>query len=146
MDFYLKCLLDILHDCLEEYKETYPFLNDVYFWSIYRDYNVQRYLPGQGYKAWHCENNGPRVGSDRVLAWMIYLNDVPDGGTEFNYELPNLDAKTGTLAIWPAGWTHFHRGIVSETKTKYIVTGWFSYVEESAGGGVKDEYAKGKKK
>lgn len=138
-DVYLQLMISILSDCMEEYKEKYFFLNDIYVWTIEPVYNIQRYEPGQGYKAWHCENNGPGKGSERIMAWMIYLNDVPDGGTEFNYELPNLDAKTGTVAIWPAYWTHFHRGIVSHTKTKYIVTGWFSYVEESAGGGVKDE-------
>jgi hypothetical protein len=59
--------------------------------------------------------------------WMIYLNDVTKGGTYFdNYDL-TFDAVEGRLLIWPAFWTHFHRGIVSKTETKYIATGWFSY-------------------
>jgi hypothetical protein len=130
-NIFLNLMIDILNDCLNEYIEEYYFLRKVHTWTIDPHYNLQRYKPGEGYYAWHCENNGPGpISKDRVLAWMIYLNDVPDGGTEFNYELPNLEAKVGTVAIWPAHWTHFHRGIVSNTKTKYIATGWFVYTKE----------------
>ena len=60
---------------------------------------------------------------------MFYLNTVKDGGTYFeNYDL-SLEAVEGRLVIWPAYWTHFHRGIVSKTETKYIATGWFSFVD-----------------
>ena len=58
---------------------------------------------------------------------MLYLNTEPDGGTYFdNFEL-EMDAVEGRLVIWPAYWTHFHRGIISETETKYIATGWYTF-------------------
>jgi hypothetical protein len=59
---------------------------------------------------------------------MTYLNDVPNGGTDFYYypEL-NLQAKKGLTIIWPSDWTHTHRGVISKTHEKYIVTGWFSF-------------------
>jgi hypothetical protein len=57
---------------------------------------------------------------------MIYLNDVEDGGTEFMKQKHTEKAEAGKLIIWPADWTHAHRGEVSTTKTKYILTGWFS--------------------
>ena len=38
-----------------------------------------------------------------------------------------MDAGEGRLVIWPAYWTHFHRGIISETETKYIATGWYTF-------------------
>jgi hypothetical protein len=56
---------------------------------------------------------------------MLYLNDVDDGGTEFKYQKLILKAKKGNLVIWPAEFTHTHRGVVSKTKEKYIATGWF---------------------
>ena len=36
------------------------------------------------------------------------------------YEEP----KTGKIVCWPCDWTHTHRGIISDTETKYIMTGW----------------------
>ena len=39
-----------------------------------------------------------------------------------------LKAEAGKCVIWPSGWTHMHRGIVAPDETKYITTGWFSYV------------------
>ena len=57
---------------------------------------------------------------------MTYLNDVEDGGTEFYYQKLKTKAKKGLTLIWPTDFTHTHRGIVSKTKEKYIVTGWFT--------------------
>ncbi len=91
---------------------------------IDNSYVLQRYLPNEGYYALHCETGSP-ANMMRVLAWMIYLNDVPDGGTHFSEQEYDCEAKAGRLVIWPAYFTHMHRGIVSTTSTKYIVTGWY---------------------
>ena len=98
-------------------------------WDVDTQYNLQKYNPGQGYHVSHCENAGG-IAMTRVLAWMIYLNTVNDGGgTSFdNYNIQTL-AVEGSLLIWPAYWTHFHHGIVSPTETKYIATGWCSYTD-----------------
>ena len=59
---------------------------------------------------------------------MIYLNDVHDGGgTHFPQYDYTPKARTGSIALWPAGWTHMHRGQVSNTEKKYILTGWYHY-------------------
>ena len=60
---------------------------------------------------------------------MTYLNDVPDGGTEFLYQNIKTKAQKGLTLIWPAHFTHTHRGIVSKTQPKYIITGWWSFDE-----------------
>ena len=60
---------------------------------------------------------------------MTYLNDIKnDGGTEFFYQKTKFNAKKGLTLIWPAEWTHTHRGIISEEYEKYIITGWISYL------------------
>jgi prolyl 4-hydroxylase len=60
---------------------------------------------------------------------MTYLNGVDDeGGTDFYYQRLRMRAKKGATLIWPVDWTHMHRGVVSPTQEKYIVTGWFSFV------------------
>ena len=58
---------------------------------------------------------------------MTFLNDVPDGGTEFMYQNITVPAKKGLTLIWPASYTHVHRGQISKNFEKYIITGWFSY-------------------
>ena len=62
---------------------------------------------------------------------MTYLNDVTDGGeTEFMYQKLKIKPKKGLTLIWPADWTHTHRGIPSMTQVKYIATGWYCYSGE----------------
>ena len=66
----------------------------------------------------------------RILAWMIYLNDVTDGGhTAFPTQNKKFQPRRGDVLIWPAYFTHPHRGIVSKTQTKYIITGWYNFKE-----------------
>ena len=38
---------------------------------------------------------------NRTMAWMVYLNDVEEGGeTEFLYQQVKLKPKKGTVVIW----------------------------------------------
>ena len=45
---------------------------------------------------------------------------------------PQQDIKfkpqAGNMMFWPAYWTHPHKGIPAPKETKYIITGWFSYI------------------
>ena len=56
---------------------------------------------------------------------MFYLNNAKCG-TEF-MEYPTVQAKIGRLVIWPAFWTHVHKGVIPNKGIKYIITGWASY-------------------
>ena len=122
-----------LGDCVSEYVKEYPHLNTVVLrWRIECEWKLQRYLPGEGYFREHCENGGPDLtgeGMDRrILAWMIYFNDVTDGGyTSFPSQNKKFQPRRGDVLIWPAYFTHPHYGIVSKTQTKYIATGWYSF-------------------
>ena len=65
------------------------------------------------------------ITNDIQLVYMLYLNTVTDGGgTEFIHQKIITNAEKGKLVIWPADFTHLHRGIVSPTEIKYIATGW----------------------
>lgn len=89
-----------------------------------------------GYHRWHCEA-GYDPGDHsaiwrRALAWMLYLNDVDDGGeTEFVYQHLRVKPKRGLLVVWPAGWTHTHRGNPPYSNDKYIATGWVGYPDKT---------------
>ena len=114
-----------------EYVQENKELREISTWGIIDSYNLQRYYPKQGYYPLHCENDN-MSSNKRVLVWMFYLNTVnDDGGTYFsNYDL-TVDAVEGRLVIWPAYWTHCHKGIVSNTETKYIATGWYEKIESA---------------
>ena len=120
-----------LSNCLQDYLKVYEFANNVApFCLKEQNNNIQKYLPGGGFKAWHMENSGGTVKeAARHLVYMTYLNDLEGGGTEFYYQDIKTEAKKGLTLIWPAGWTHTHRGVISEKETKYIVTGWFYFDE-----------------
>ena len=112
---------------LRAYKEKYYFLNNLSPWSCWSYYNIQKYEEGQGYYKLHCEHDSDDTsGSKRILAWMIYLNDA-ECGTEFPYQRKISEAKTGRLVIWPAAWSHPHKGVTPNKGVKYIATGWYCF-------------------
>jgi hypothetical protein len=111
----------VLDKNLSNYYELYPELNLLPPIET-KTFNLQKYNPGEGFAKWHFENSN---GLARILVWMIYLNDVDDGGTEFKYQNHLEKAEQGKLLIWPAEWMFTHKGQISQTKTKYILTGWF---------------------
>jgi len=135
--FSLNKFYKLLSDQIKEYKDTFseyqegiPILGLECLdkWSIDIPFNFQKYNPNDGYFSWHCEVAGIKT-SHRILAWMIYLNDVFEGGgTEFKFQDYKSPAEQGKLLIWPAYWTHIHRGIPSKTEVKYILTGWVSFI------------------
>lgn len=89
-----------------------------------RECKLQKTEPEEGYHVWHCED-GSLDSSRRLLAYSLYLNDVEEGGeTEFLYYRRRVKAKQGRLALWPAGFTHTHRGNPPMSGSKYILTGW----------------------
>jgi len=123
---YLKNLLLVLN----KYKEIYKYADDPHDkWGITENFNIQRYLPNQGYHIYHTERDGLNS-SLRHLTFMTYLNDVSEGGqTEWYYQKLKIKPETGLTVIWGTDWTFTHRGIPSPTETKYIITGWFSYIK-----------------
>lgn len=104
--------------------------------SIYRldGINLQHYRQAEGgYHHWHSEHfphpTDPHQHSlHRVLLWLLYLNDVEDGGeTEFFYQGAKLKPKKGSLVLAPCGFTHTHRGNVPRSGDKYVLTSWVLY-------------------
>jgi hypothetical protein len=109
------------------YIKKYEPCIDTEKWGLFTNYNFQKYEIGGGFKKWHFENQGYSSCVRRHLVFMTYLNDVEDGGTEFYYQNLKTKAEKGLTLLWPAGFTHTHRGIISQTKEKYIITGWYSF-------------------
>ena len=120
--------LENLSVCLNSYKERYPFCDQVGTYSL-KDNNIkiQHYMPGDGFYKWHMENVGKNDSLYRHLVFMTYLNTLDDAGTEFYYQKTTTPCEKGLTIIWPATWTHTHRGVTNYKGEKSIITGWFSF-------------------
>jgi|DEB0MinimDraft_4_1074332.scaffolds.fasta_scaffold00458_4 hypothetical protein len=114
-------------------KGTQSYIDKYNLYGLYHTLDatiIQHYAPGGGYKKWHCERDNAALSSgsimyNRALVFMTYLNDVTDKGeTEWLYQNIKIQPKKGLTVIWPTDFTHTHRGIVSPTQEKYIITGW----------------------
>lgn len=120
---------DGLQKCYDDYSNIYSVLRgggNVRATCM----KMQRTGPGGGYHVWHGEQ-GPGTEANRVVTYMLYLNSIPteDGAeTEFLYQKKRFNPTENTMVIWPAAYTHAHRGnpVLGNTH-KYIVTGWFYY-------------------
>lgn len=123
---YMMIYNQIVGACLEQYIDKYEQLMHYRFQQAYL--NVQRTLPSEGYHTWHDEKGS--VGTNRrICATMMYLNDVEEGGeTEFLYLSRRYKPVQGRVLIWPAGFTHVHRGNPPLKGEKYIATSWLESI------------------
>ena len=105
----------------------WPFLAEIAQNLEMGSFNLGRYQRGQHFQKMHTERAG--LGSlHRVLAWMTYLNDVDEGGeTYFSHYGLNIKPRKGLTMIWPAEWTHAHKGNVLLGESKYMITGWLTF-------------------
>ena len=115
-------LMKYVNNCLFHYINEYTYLgNFSYVSSLCL---LQKTEPTNGYHIFHAENVNWNL-NNRTMAWMVYLNDVEEGGeTEFLYQKRKVKPTKGTILIWPGGYTHLHRGNPPMTD-KYIATGWY---------------------
>ena len=124
-----KSYFESLFDCYQDYVAQWPFLETFREELHVGRFNLQRYQSGQHFQKIHTERSS--LGTlHRLFAWMTYLNDVDsdNGGTTVftHYDL-EIQPKKGLTLIWPAEWTHAHKGNVLRKNSKYIVTGWMHF-------------------
>lgn len=121
---------EIVWACFDEYKKEFFQAENI---SIdFDEVKIQKTPIRGGFHSWHAEIVD--VGSiNRCIVWMIYLNDVPEneGETEFLWQKVRVQPKAGRVVMWPAFFTHHHRGNPVYTHPKYIVTGWGVYTDDS---------------
>ena len=116
---------DVINNAFKYYCKDFPYLAQRGAWMSGACL-IQKTIPTQGFHNWHCENSGFQD-ADRWVAWMVYLNDVEEGGeTEFLHQSLRIQPKKGMGVIWPGGYTHIHRGNSPLKDVKYILTGWFT--------------------
>tara|TARA_A100001388_G_C28759992_1_gene497185 strand:- start:726 stop:1322 length:597 start_codon:yes stop_codon:yes gene_type:complete len=122
-----KKYFEILFECYKDYNLQWPFLASIIDHLEIGNFNIGKYLPGQHFQKIHCERSSLST-LHRLFAFMTYLNDVQEGGsTYFNHYDLDIKPKKGLTLIWPAEWTHSHKGNVLKSGTKYIITGWLTF-------------------
>lgn len=110
-------------EAYDRYTAHYSTLRSLPQQVIY-SMRLQRTAPGEGYHTWHHERTNKEM-MTRMATFILYLNDVSDGGeTEFLHFPLRIKPKQGTLIIWPATYTHTHRGNPPLAGEKFILTGW----------------------
>jgi hypothetical protein len=61
------------------------------------------------------------------MVYMTYLEAPKEGGeTEFLHQSLRIKPIVGRTLIWPAGYTHIHRGNPPIDGEKMYIDGWFT--------------------
>jgi hypothetical protein len=111
-----------IKNCIDNYISTYSILSKGKF-LIY-DVKAKKIPAGGGFHDWHYESSN-LCSASRIFVVQLYLNEIEEGGeTEFLYLNKRVQSKAGRLIIFPAGFTHTHRGNPPINQTKYILSSW----------------------
>ena len=119
--------IDELYKCFIDYQLQWPFLKNMVKDVDIGSFNVQKYSKGDHFSQIHTERANLR-NSNRLFAWMTYLDNVEDGGTTnfLQYSI-KIKPEIGKTLIWPAEWTHAHSGEILNSGEKHIITGWMNF-------------------
>lgn len=110
----------VVGDILRSYVDSFATLKGLDFNDT--GFQMQRYRKGEGFYAEHIDGgSGPC--SDRVLALVIYLNDVAVGGeTFFPWQEMRVKPKAGRAVVFPTTFIHPHEALVPVSDDKYMIS------------------------
>lgn len=116
--------------CINDYMQMFP-----QFWAVpnldITGLRIQRYFKNDGFYREHVdgspwdinEPNGDNRTNTRVLAILVYLNTITDGGgTNFGIHDYSVEAEIGKIVVFPTNWTHPHMGLVPYSSDKWIIS------------------------
>lgn len=109
--------------CLKLYEKAYPELTMTVDRKTAGFFRIKKFINNDFYNGWHSEHcvDYPT----RTASILIYLSDH-NCGTEFlNGDM--VQSKKGRVLMFPATWTHTHRGQpCPDGKNRYIMS---AYIE-----------------
>jgi len=109
--------------CVNHYVNQYPGLSG-HCWPLQdTGYQFQKYEVGHGKYDEHIDGGPFGTNFDRMLAIIIYLNDVNEGGeTTFTRQGVSIKPVAGRVLVFPCHWLYPHRGEIPFDMDKYIIT------------------------
>ena len=114
--------LPLVQNSIDQYVNEYSILTKNNF--LLFDIKAKKFPLGGGFHDWHYETMSVNT-SRRSFVVQMYLNTNDEGGeTEFLYINKRVKAKEGRVLIFPAGYTHTHRGNPAIGQDKYLITSW----------------------
>jgi len=123
----LEELVTIIWNCYDKYSKEWDIIRTLNEHYISPTVRIQKTKPGQGYHVWHADG-GDIFTNRRIIVMNLYLNTVEEGGeTEFLYQHKRISPEKGMMVLFPAVWTHTHRGNPPLSGDKYIVTTWLEF-------------------
>lgn len=113
-----------------EYSKKYPQINYIKGkWSL-NEFRFKHFKPNNYFKEWHSEHS--INSTTRILCLQFYLSEH-NCGTEF-YDGYTVISKIGRAIIFPAYFTHTHRGqLCLEFKDRYILGGYTNFSNDIIG-------------
>ena len=119
----------IIWDCYKIYAQKYGTVVNLGDHRISPVTRLQKTKPSQGYHVWHSDSDN-MLSCRRVMVSSLFLNTIENGGeTEFLYQSLRVPPVQGTLILFPAQWTHTHRGNPPLKENKYYMTTWLEFVK-----------------
>ena len=115
-----------VNDITVEYITKYPQLQIQASSFRLEDMRFKYFRPGNFFKVFHCEQSFELP--YRILSFMVYLSDHNEG-TEF-YSGEVIKSEKGKAVIFPAFWTHLHRGQKCN-EDRFIMGGYFNLIKSS---------------
>ena len=110
--------------CFSDYLSRSPILRS--FELVATGYRIQMYPQNEGHFRWHADAVG--ANADRVVAMVLYLNDVESGGeTEFLHQGIKIAPKAGYLLLFPATWNYMHCGRTPLSGHKYVISSFIKF-------------------
>ena len=86
-------------------------------------YQIQKTTPFQNGYVWHHDSSVTN-NSQRLVTYIWYLNTIDEEGTTDFIDGTSIKPEQGKLILFPAFWTHIHKGNPPKKINKYICTGW----------------------
>lgn len=109
-----------------KYVKKYPEMNLTFNKWYLEHFKFKQFLPGEYYDYWHSEQG---FYLPRIVSILVYLSDHKCGTEFYNSEI--ILSKKGRALIFPAFWTHTHRGQpCPENKVRFVMSSYISLMDD----------------
>lgn len=111
--------------CVVEYIKSFQIIKPAPIQVDQIDF--MKYEKDEGFYGQHIDA-GSRALQHRVLSFVLYLNDVDEGGeTDFPLQRRRVKPQAGKLSIFPSSFCFVHGSTVAVSGPKYVLVAFSSY-------------------